>query len=148
MSNGELIARIIKLAQHYCQVGASSVAANDHMNKLTPETQPSQQQLEAVVVDFTNYLGYNLCGLDAALYTEDVQESKNHDEHTPTIKNNSTLVSQLLQLCQRLHDGYSGYGIAVNKGIPGVRYVLEDDVSKLRYLLNLHVIELSNESND
>lgn len=49
-----------------------SIKLNDHMNEYRGET-PSQDLVDAIVVDFINFTMAHGCGMDLALFTSDIQ---------------------------------------------------------------------------
>lgn len=75
MYTKEFLDHITRYAKQYAPVGVASVLRNRHMNQITEESAPTQQQVEAVVVDFCNFMG-GKCAIDLALYTQDLQRRK------------------------------------------------------------------------
>jgi hypothetical protein len=75
VSSIDVLNFLVSYAKKYVKEGKDSVKKNRHMNELEKDDSVTQQQVEAVVVDFINYIGVK-CGIDYALYTSDVQEGE------------------------------------------------------------------------
>lgn len=75
MTKVELLEMLMSCAKRYAKGGIQSVSRNMHMNQSAEfETPLTQQHLDAVVVDFVNYVAL-MQGVDLALYTSDLQET-------------------------------------------------------------------------
>lgn len=72
MTTIEVLTRLTDLAKQYVQQGDESVLRNTHMNELTKHDRICQPHIEAIIVDFINYVGVNN-GVDYALYTKDMK---------------------------------------------------------------------------
>jgi hypothetical protein len=68
----EFLELVTKYAKEYVKGGVSSVHRNFHMNNIKDESL-TQDQLEAVIVDFINYMGVKNC-IDYAMYTSDLSK--------------------------------------------------------------------------
>ena len=78
MLAGEYVKLLEKSAKDYVKDGAKSVKRNMHMNNLIGDEEITQDVLEAIIVDFINFLAYHEFHLDLGLYTKYIQEqSKN-----------------------------------------------------------------------
>ena len=71
MTKIEMLEMLKSQAKTYVKDGVKSVKRNEHMNELGNETL-SQNQLEAVIVDFINSIGVSQ-GVDYGLYTSDIK---------------------------------------------------------------------------
>lgn len=58
-------------ASEYKKEGVKSVIRNNHMNNLPDNLEISGDELEAIIVDFINFIGSKNC-IDYALYTKDI----------------------------------------------------------------------------
>lgn len=73
MTRGELVELIAKYAKQYRKTGVlESLQRNHHMNQYEGE-QVSAQTIDAILVDFVNFVGYKQC-LDFGMYTRDLDE--------------------------------------------------------------------------
>jgi hypothetical protein len=73
MLKGELVTMLSEQAKQYVKGAQESLQRNVHMNTLRPTQHPVEQEIiDAIVVDFTNYLAARQ-GIDLALYTRDVR---------------------------------------------------------------------------
>lgn len=70
----ELLELLKKYADSYSNIAKESVVNNCHMNNLTNE-EVSQDAVDAILVDFINYIGGNY-GIDYALYTSDLRSNE------------------------------------------------------------------------
>lgn len=70
MTNGELLNRITEDAQAYRLDARASIARNKHMNTLRGHCLLSQDEIDALLVDFINFVGVQ-CGVDFGLYVKD-----------------------------------------------------------------------------
>jgi hypothetical protein len=72
MTRGELVEWLVKNVKEYRNSGVlKSVRRNNHMNDYKGEN-VSQETLDAVLVDFVNFLGMQQ-GIDLAMYTSDLK---------------------------------------------------------------------------
>lgn len=69
----ELLQLQSKLAKEYVKEASKSVVLNHHMNELEDYEEIEQKHIEAVVVDFINFMGRKW-GIDYAMYTEDLKK--------------------------------------------------------------------------
>lgn len=67
-----ILASLTNYARTYTKTGVESVIRNRHMNELESADLINQKQIEAVIVDFINYIGAH-CGVDYALNTSDLK---------------------------------------------------------------------------
>ena len=58
-------------AKEYRKGAIKSVEKNRHMNQIEEGEQLQQRHIDAVLVDFINYIG-SIYGIDYALYTKDL----------------------------------------------------------------------------
>ena len=72
MRTVEMLELLTKRAKEYVK-DEVSVARNSHMNELEPDVRIDRKVLEAVVVDFINFVGRKN-GVDYALYAKDLHE--------------------------------------------------------------------------
>ena len=72
MSVIEALMTLTNYAKEYTKDGVKSVNRNSHMNEIKNEG-INQKQLEAVIVDYINYIGARN-GVDYALYTSDLKK--------------------------------------------------------------------------
>ena len=68
----EVLKALTNYAKMYVKDGVKSVNRNSHMNEIKNEG-INQKQLEAVIVDYINYIGARN-GVDYALYTSDLKK--------------------------------------------------------------------------
>lgn len=68
MTKLELLQWLEKQAKHYRHIARDSVCRNKHMNKTNGSSTMSQDEIDALLVDFINYCGVQQ-GLDYGLYT-------------------------------------------------------------------------------
>jgi hypothetical protein len=74
MASGDMAEMMVKYAKAYHKERTTeSIKLNAHMNEYTGPA-PSQKLVDAVVVDFINFMMYHGCGMDLALYTKDLEE--------------------------------------------------------------------------
>ena len=59
-------------AKEYSKVAKKSVLRNSHMNELKADEDIDQRHIDAVLVDFINYIGMKYC-IDYALYSSDLK---------------------------------------------------------------------------
>jgi hypothetical protein len=72
MTATEMLKITTKLAKEYANQGDESVIRNRHMNQLGPDESIDQRVIEALVVDFINFIGIKH-GIDYCLYTSDLR---------------------------------------------------------------------------
>lgn len=77
MTRGELLNLIKNCAVDYIDNAIESIDRNRHMNKYNGEP-ISQNTVDALIVDFINYIGYTQC-LDYGLYTSDLRREKREE---------------------------------------------------------------------
>lgn len=70
----EYLESLAKHAKAYVKNGVKYVKQNCHMNEITPDDNITQEQMEAVVVDFINFVGARQ-GVDFAMYTSDLADA-------------------------------------------------------------------------
>jgi len=68
-TTGELLDLLYKDAEEYIKGSKVSILRNTHMNELTPKTNIPQEIIDAVVVDFINFVGGKR-GCDVGMYTK------------------------------------------------------------------------------
>jgi hypothetical protein len=68
----EVLEILTDLAKQYVRNGDSSALRNKHMNELTNDDKICQEHIEAIIVDFINYVGISN-GVDYGLYTKDIK---------------------------------------------------------------------------
>lgn len=73
MNKIELLNLLTKYAKEYRKDAQSSVIRNLHMNEMQPAEVIQQNSIDAVLVDFINYIGTQQC-VDYGLYTMDLQD--------------------------------------------------------------------------
>ena len=66
---------LVKFGKDYrTKIGTAGVVRNKHMNDYRGE-EPPQELVDAIVVDFINYIGVRNC-VDYALYAKDLSETE------------------------------------------------------------------------
>lgn len=75
MNKGELIDLLTKRGREYRNDAQESLVRNNHMNDIEEGELIQQRIIDAVVVDFINFIGSKMC-MDVGLYTEDLNEIK------------------------------------------------------------------------
>jgi hypothetical protein len=75
LTSGELLSLLTNFAKDYVPTAVGSVIRNNHMNDLPEKAKVSQKVVDAVVVDFINFIGNRYC-VDYGLYTKDLNEPK------------------------------------------------------------------------
>lgn len=79
MRASEVADMLVNYAKAYRKLqGPDSIKRNSHMNAYVGEA-PSQELVDAVVVDFINFTMGRGVGMDLALYTSDIQPGVNKD---------------------------------------------------------------------
>jgi hypothetical protein len=73
LTSGELLTLLTNFAKDYHLDGTKSVIHNAHMNRLSYEETVEQKVLDAVLVDFINYIGSRY-GVDYGLYTKNLND--------------------------------------------------------------------------
>lgn len=63
--------KLTKKAQYYRQDAKASLLRNNHMNEIRANQNIDQKVIDAVLVDFINYIGMKE-GIDFGLYTVDL----------------------------------------------------------------------------
>jgi hypothetical protein len=72
-TRGDLLDYITKCAKDYRLECKESIIRNLHMNKLHESDYVEQKYIDAILVDFVNYIGANQC-MDIGLHTKDLIE--------------------------------------------------------------------------
>lgn len=75
LTSGELLQLLTNLAKDYAKEGVESIKRNNHMNDVPKTETVSQKVVDAVLVDFINYIGIKYC-VDYGLYTVDLNDPK------------------------------------------------------------------------
>jgi len=73
MTTIDLLSSMTAYAKIYNKQAQSSLVRNNHMNELQKDEVVDKKHIEAVLVDFINFIGVKN-SVDYALYTEDLQE--------------------------------------------------------------------------
>lgn len=73
MTSIELLNKITDDAKKYSRTGIESIRRNSHMHKLGANTALSQEVVNAVLVDFINYMASKRC-VDYGLYSIDIEK--------------------------------------------------------------------------
>lgn len=76
LTSGELLKLLTNFAKDYAKEGVESIKRNNHMNDVPKTETVSQKVVDAVLVDFINYIGVRNC-VDYGLYTVDLNDPKN-----------------------------------------------------------------------
>jgi hypothetical protein len=74
-TSGELLQLVTNFAKEYAVKGVESIRRNNHMNKVSIGDELSKNVVDAVLVDFINYIGLSY-GVDFGLYIQDLTDSK------------------------------------------------------------------------
>jgi len=74
MTVGEFLKALSNYAKEYRKEACVSIVRNRHMNKLCENHKVDKDVVEAVIVDFINYIGVCNC-VDYAMYTSDLSDS-------------------------------------------------------------------------
>jgi hypothetical protein len=69
----DLLNMLTKNAKEYRKHGTNLLIRNKHMNEITDLDVIDQKVIDAILVDFINFVGY-FQGVDYALYTKDLKE--------------------------------------------------------------------------
>lgn len=75
LTSGELLRLLTNFAKDYAKEGAESINRNNHMNDVPKTETVSQKVVDAVLVDFINYIGVRYL-VDYGLYTSDLSQPK------------------------------------------------------------------------
>jgi len=75
MTNGELMQLLDDAAVDYVK-DTESIYRNSHMNDIIPGEKFPQKVIDAVVVDFVNFVCMRLGG-DYGMYTKDLRKTRN-----------------------------------------------------------------------
>lgn len=73
MTSIQLLDLLTKRAKEYRKGANEAIKRNSHMNSLSGNIEIPQEAVDALLVDFINYIGVNMC-VDYALYTKDLEE--------------------------------------------------------------------------
>lgn len=74
MRTGELLQLLDNYAKEYHKGSLESLIRNRHMNNLTENEELDLRHIDAVLVDFINYIGVKN-GVDYAMYTKDLKNN-------------------------------------------------------------------------
>ena len=77
MTKIDLLEMITRNACEYSQNAKASLLRNNHMNEIEKDTPLDQKIIDAVLVDFINYIGMQQ-GVDYALNTSDLPVAQEH----------------------------------------------------------------------
>lgn len=72
MKTIEVLETLADGAKKYAKDAQASLKRNNHMNEINDRNLPTQEQIDAVLVDFINFVGVR-CGVDYAMYTKDLR---------------------------------------------------------------------------
>jgi len=75
LTSGELLILLTNFAKDYAKKGVESIKRNNHMNGIPKTETVSQKMVDAVLVDFINYIGVRNC-VDYGLNTMDLNNPK------------------------------------------------------------------------
>ena len=73
MNRGEFLDLLTKFAQDYRERAVASVSRNKHMNELGGQCDLSQDEVDALLTDFINFIGVTQ-GVDYGLYASDLKK--------------------------------------------------------------------------
>lgn len=73
MKAGEILESLKLYADKYSEDAKNSLVRNNHMNEINNNEEIEQRIIDAVLVDFINYIGV-MHGIDYALYTIDLRK--------------------------------------------------------------------------
>ena len=73
----DLLEMITRNACDYSKDAKASLLRNNHMNEIEKDTPLDQKVIDAVLVDFINFIGMQQ-GVDYAIYTRDLPGAKEH----------------------------------------------------------------------
>lgn len=93
MTKIELLEYLKNMAIEYREKAAKSIHNNNHMNELVETDTVESKMVDALLVDFINYIG-NFQGVDYGLYTYDLKMKKDNDREkfsAEFLKNKSRL---------------------------------------------------------
>jgi len=71
MTRGEFLNILTESAKRYRKDANKSICRNNHMNEIADDEKIPQRIIDALLVDFINYVGAEQC-VDYALYTRDL----------------------------------------------------------------------------
>lgn len=69
----ETLGTLKKYADEYSEQAKKTLVRNNHMNEIKKHEDIDQRVIDAVLVDFINYIGVHH-GIDYALYTSDLRK--------------------------------------------------------------------------
>ncbi len=72
MNRGELLKMLTEFAKDYAPKAKESIVKNRHMNQLGESVTVTQDEVDAILVDFINHVGM-MQGIDFALNTSDLR---------------------------------------------------------------------------
>jgi len=73
MTIGDYLKTMTELAKKYRGQASDSIRRNQHMNDLGGECRLTQDEIDAILTDFINFVGVTNC-CDYGLYTRDLAE--------------------------------------------------------------------------
>jgi hypothetical protein len=73
MTKIELLSYLTAIVREYRKNCNKSINVNKHMNELNGKAKIKQKVIDAILVDFINYVGINQ-GVDYGLYTNDIKD--------------------------------------------------------------------------
>ena len=85
MTKGNLLKIIEQNGRGYYKDCPRSIIRNNHMNNLKGNEQIDKNIVEAVIVDFINFIGCRQ-GLDYGMYVKDLYRERNINEQTKSRK--------------------------------------------------------------
>jgi hypothetical protein len=75
MRSGELIQLLEKRAKEYRVDAVPSIDRNSHMNAIGGECRLTQDEIDAVLTDYINYVAFHF-GIDYGMYARDLASDK------------------------------------------------------------------------
>jgi len=75
MTKIELLKLIKNAAISYSEIANTSIHNNNHMNNIATNIKIEQNIIDAILVDFINYIGVKQ-GIDYAMYTSDLHRER------------------------------------------------------------------------
>jgi len=73
MKSIEMLELTKKYADTYSEEAKQSLVRNNHMNEIKKDEEIDQRVIDAVLVDFLNFIGFKH-GIDYSLYTSDLRK--------------------------------------------------------------------------
>jgi hypothetical protein len=81
LTGGELLKLLTNHAKDYSKLAVNSVKLNSHMNDVPDKESVTQSNVDAILVDYINYIA-SLYGVDYGLYAEDLKDEKKKVDFT------------------------------------------------------------------